>query len=174
MVKHVLYLSSHRQARSPSAELVGCHASSDERSAAVQHRANAGSSAHGEDTARRHGRGHSSLKGDSMDVQIALRELLPTLGFSRVVVEGRSRALVLADGSGSWGSSRRFVARMADPGMVPARDPRCHRGTRELVRLAHSMRDVIAAIPALLQARWHTLAHYSSRISRRGEATCCR
>jgi len=56
-------------------------------------------------------------------VNIALRELLsPALGFSQVVVEGRSRALVLIDGQGSWGSSRRFVAYMADPVMVPTRE----------------------------------------------------
>jgi len=56
-----------------------------------------------------------------MNVLIALRELLlPALSFSRVVVEGRSRALVLTDSPGSWGSSRRFVAHMVDPGMVPS------------------------------------------------------
>jgi len=49
---------------------------------------------------------------------MALRELLPALGFSRVVVEGRPRTLVLTFGPGSWGSSRRFVACMADTGMV--------------------------------------------------------
>jgi hypothetical protein len=97
--------------------------------------------AHDEGTAGRLGRGHTSPQGgDAGDENIALRELLlPALGFSRVVVEGRSRALVLADSPRSWGSSRRFVAYMADPGMAPARDPRCHRGTRELVQLAHSM-----------------------------------
>jgi hypothetical protein len=71
-------------------------------------------------------------------VNIALRELLPpALGFSRVVVEGRSRALVLTDGPGSWGSSRRFVAFMADPEVVSNRDPRSPRGAKELVRLTH-------------------------------------
>jgi hypothetical protein len=86
---------------------------------------------------------HSSpYGGDAGDVSIALRELLPpALGFSRVVVEGRSRALVLTDGPGSWGSSRRFVAYMADPGMVSTRDPRYPRDTKELVRLAHYRRS---------------------------------
>jgi hypothetical protein len=47
LVKHVLYLSSHRPAQMPGAfvqcaEQVGWHASSDERSAVVQHRASAG------------------------------------------------------------------------------------------------------------------------------------
>jgi hypothetical protein len=71
-------------------------------------------------------------------VNIALRELLPpALGFSRIVVEGRSRALVLTDGPGSWGSSRRFVAYMADLEMVSTWDPRDPRGAKELVRLTH-------------------------------------
>jgi hypothetical protein len=79
-----------------------------------------------------------------MDVNIALRELLlPALGFSWVVVEGRSRAFVLTDGPGSWGSSRRFVAHMADPEMISTRDPRCPLGTRELVQLTHSRRGGI-------------------------------
>jgi hypothetical protein len=75
---------------------------------------------------------------------IALHELLlPALGFSRVVVEGRSRALVLTDGPGSWGSLRRFVVYMADPGMASTQDPRCHRGAKELVQLTHSRRGGI-------------------------------
>jgi hypothetical protein len=79
-----------------------------------------------------------------MDVLIALRELLlPALSFSQVAVEGRSRTLVLTDGPGSWGSSRRFVAYIADPVVVSGRDPRGHRGTKELVQLTHSRRGGI-------------------------------
>jgi len=96
-----------------------------------------------------------------VDVNIALRELLlPSLGFSRVVVEGRSRALVLTACPGLWGSSRRFVANMADPGRVsrPLVPPR-----RQGARSAHP-----------LHVRRHTLAHYSSCIiPSLGEATCC-
>jgi hypothetical protein len=91
-----------------------------------------------------------------MDVFIALHELLlSALGFLWVVVECRLRSLVLTDGPGSWGSSRRFVAYMADPGMVSTRDPRCHRGTKELVQLTHYRRGgilqlTLATAPSLL------------------------
>jgi hypothetical protein len=74
-----------------------------------------------------------------MDALIELRELLPpALGFSRAVVGGRSRTLVLTDGSGSWGFSRRFVAFMADPGMISVRDSRNHSGTEERLQLTRS------------------------------------